>query len=240
MTPEAAVARVGPGRTPRRRGPWRHGLEEAMVARLVTAAERRSRFVARVVAAAALACAAPLRAQEPADGAAAAEDSVWAAVLDSYVVPDTQHLVVRARTREGIEDRSWMAGAATESRIPGIERETGEDFWARNLRPRAIGPLPRTRVSVVLAADATLDSLSRGPDGSDGPQYFWSAFYRRFPGANSLVDFSRVGFNAARTQAVVYVSRSCGGLCGTGQMVLLTRKPDGSWRVARIGHLWVS
>jgi hypothetical protein len=69
---------------------------------------------------------------------------------------------------------------------------------------------------------------------------FWRAFYQRFPRSQGLVTFSRVGFNAARTQAVVLVTRGCGGLCGMGNVVLLDRDPAGRWRVVRSDMLWIS
>ena len=210
-----------------------------MVARRVTAAAPRrwaSRILALAGTGAALSCAAPLRAQGPAPAAPTAEDSVWAAVLDSYAVPDTRYVVVRDRAPEG------NAPAVTESRPRGTEPGTAEDFWKRIQQGRAIGPLPRTRVRVVLASAATLDSLPTGFDPADGeePMRFWRAFYRRFPGSVGLVTFSRVGFNAARTQAVVSVTRMCGGLCGTGEVVLLDRDPAGRWRVVRSDMLWIS
>jgi hypothetical protein len=206
------------------------------VAGLVMAASSRLLSVAAVGAA--LSCAAPLRTQGPAVDAPTVEDSVWAAVLDSYAAPDTQYVVVRDRTPEG------PPPALTESRLVGIQPETAEDFRERNLQRRAIGPLPRTRVRVVLASEATLDSLPTGfdpnPGPGDEPTLFWRTFYRRFPRAVGLVTFSRVGFNAARTQAVVSETRGCGGLCGTGNIVLLDRDPSGRWRVARSAMLWVS
>lgn len=208
---------------------------------------RRSRLVAWVAAAAALACAAPLCAQEPADGAEAAEDSVWVAVLDTSAVPDTQYLVVRARTSKGLRDDGSMDRPLADSRPPRLERETVNDFLERNLRPRAVGPLPDTRVKIVLAVEATLDSITLRSDTSSGwtaasnpVERYWRAFRERFPHARGIMTFSRVGFNAARTQAVVNVSYSCGGLCGKGTIVLLYRDATGRWRVVRTTRMWVS
>lgn len=199
-------------------------------------APRPSRLLTLVMAAGALGCAAPLRAQEPAPRQPTAEDSVWAAVLAADSAPAGRRLVVRARTSS--VGGGPTGGSAAERRPRGIESATVDDFEERNRHDREIGPLPGMRVPIVVASEATLNSLPSAMDGDvDG---YWRAFYRRFPGAAGLVTLSRVGFNAARTQAVVGVSRGCGGLCGTGTVVLLERDPDGHWRVVRNALLWIS
>jgi hypothetical protein len=205
---------------------------------VIASASRRVRLLALTAAAGALGCAAPLRTQARAAATPTAEDSVLAAVLEADSVPAGRRLVVRARTFDASHTGPVQSPAAG-SRPPGIEPETVEDFWERNEHPREIGPLPGIRVPVAFASEATLDSLPSGAAAGDA-DVFWRAFYQRFPGARGLVSFSRVGFNAARTQAVVSVSRGCGGLCGTGTLVLLARNPDGRWRVVGSVLMWVS
>ncbi|HET7459690.1 MAG TPA: hypothetical protein VFJ82_00525 [Longimicrobium sp.] len=166
----------------------------------------------------------------PASGLAA-EDTVWAVVLDSlYVVERTRQLVVYDRTDS-------LASIGT---IPGIESATVHDFWSRSRETRGVGPLPRTRVPVVFVDRATIASLPTGIDPNSSEMPFWRAFYERYPGSSGLISLSRVGFNAARTQAVLNVDRGCGGLCGNGVIVLLTRDAAGRWRVAATRGTWVS
>jgi len=45
---------------------------------------------------------------------------------------------------------------------------------------------------------------------SDG----WDGFYKRFQDSGGFIIVSAVGFNADKTQAIVYSGSSCGMLCG--------------------------
>jgi hypothetical protein len=54
-----------------------------------------------------------------------------------------------------------------------------------------------------------------------------------------IVRFSRVGFNCDHSEAMIYVSESCGSLCGGGWYVLF-RKEDQAWRVSEKYLIWIS
>jgi hypothetical protein len=68
---------------------------------------------------------------------------------------------------------------------------------------------------------------------------FWGNFYEKFPNSSGIIAFSNVGFNQQQDQALVYVARSCGGLCGSGDFVLL-KKINGKWEIANEEGIWVS
>jgi hypothetical protein len=72
-------------------------------------------------------------------------------------------------------------------------------------------------------------------DGAQG----WSKFYEKYPWSSGYWEFSRVGFDNGNREAVVYLGRHCGGLCGTGNLVLL-RKVSGKWVVKNSAMLWIS
>lgn len=68
----------------------------------------------------------------------------------------------------------------------------------------------------------------------------WKSFREKYPKAGGIVTFSRVGFNADRTQALVYRGYQCGGLCGGGNYYLLSRK-NGVWVIdGHVGPSWIS
>ena len=67
----------------------------------------------------------------------------------------------------------------------------------------------------------------------------WRAFYAKYPGSVGYVSLSRVGFNNEADQALVYVGHTCGGLCGTGKLVLL-QKQNGLWGITKELLLWIS
>jgi hypothetical protein len=60
-----------------------------------------------------------------------------------------------------------------------------------------------------------------------------------YPKAESLITFSRVGFNSSQTQALVQVSTWCGLLCGQSKIVFL-QKNKNKWTVARTIRLFIS
>jgi hypothetical protein len=73
--------------------------------------------------------------------------------------------------------------------------------------------------------------------GHDG----WQEFYKAHPHAAGFWTFSRPGFNSDHTEAVLYVTHSCGWLCGTGHLYFLTREsPSAKWTVKNRLFLWIS
>jgi hypothetical protein len=61
----------------------------------------------------------------------------------------------------------------------------------------------------------------------------WKTFYERHPDSSGWIELSAVGFNAAKTVAVVYAGDSCGSLCGGGTFHIL-QKVDGKWIPLRL------
>jgi len=65
------------------------------------------------------------------------------------------------------------------------------------------------------------------------------AFERRHALAPGSVAVSRIGFDASGSQALLYISFSCGSLCGSGTFVLLERDA-GRWKVLKMDEYMVS
>ena len=68
---------------------------------------------------------------------------------------------------------------------------------------------------------------------------WWDEFYRIYPGSRGVLRFSQPAFSQNRAQALVYVSHSCGGLCGTGWLVLLVKNRK-AWQIESQSMLWIS
>ena len=79
---------------------------------------------------------------------------------------------------------------------------------------------------------ATISSIFRGGG-------WWDDFYRKYPNTAGVVHFSNVVLSHDGTNALLYVTHSCDGLCGTGNLVLL-RKTNGRWVVEHREQLWIS
>jgi hypothetical protein len=214
---------------------------------MLVAARGRALLRGAVMLAAAFTAGCGARTDAPAPPAAAptVEDSVWAVVLDSlYVQPSTRRLVVRDSTTRihRRDDRLVPDYVRNFDPVPGIERETVDDFRTRNLRPRAVTALPRTRVPVERVSEATIERFPTGlvRRRTGERMRFWRAFHKRYPDSSGLITLSRVGFNAARTQAVLSVDRNCGGRCADGTIILLARDASGRWRVVHTQGTWMA
>ena len=70
-------------------------------------------------------------------------------------------------------------------------------------------------------------------DSTKGIAPAWDRFFRKYPGSLGLWTFSRIGFNAPRTKAVVSVRFGCGELCALNTDYLL-EKTAGHWRLVPI------
>jgi hypothetical protein len=91
------------------------------------------------------------------------------------------------------------------------------------------GPL---RVKMI--TNAEIDSLfSRCPD--DG----WARFDEEYPGYDGFFRTTRVGFNKERDQSLVFITYSCGSLCGQGTYVLLSRR-ENVWKREKTLIVWIS
>ena len=70
----------------------------------------------------------------------------------------------------------------------------------------------------------------------------WKPFYDRYPDSSGYLQMSAVGFNGARTRALVYMGHQCNNLCGGGSYHLMD-KVKGAWlpaTVSGVGCAWVS
>jgi hypothetical protein len=113
--------------------------------------------------------------------------------------------------------------------------ETIEDYKARNRKPHKLSPRlsVKVRYALVDAGEIAGFFKKNGPAG-------WKDFYSKYPTSGGFITFSRVGFNSDKTQALVYQSRHCGGLCGEGSCLLFVKK-DGAWvEKGIVGGMWMS
>lgn len=67
----------------------------------------------------------------------------------------------------------------------------------------------------------------------------WKDFCKGYPKSSGYWSFSPVGYDTKGSEALVYVGHHCGGLCGTGHLVLLAKEND-RWIVKNRLMLWIS
>jgi len=112
----------------------------------------------------------------------------------------------------------------------GVDENAVADFARRNALPGLACSAPHSRFPIWIlhrAADRSPHTrVKHHPEGSD-----------EFPG---VITVSRAGLSADGRQAVLFVSHSCGFLCGAARLVVLHRDEEGGWRVVHQQLLWVS
>ena len=69
------------------------------------------------------------------------------------------------------------------------------------------------------------------------PNRGWNQINRQYQ-SNWVVEFSEVSFSG--NYAAVYYGYHCGGLCGSGQLLVLEKKESANWVVISTINLWMS
>jgi hypothetical protein len=108
-----------------------------------------------------------------------------------------------------------------------------DDFNSKNEGPHRLSDRFSADKKVVLLLEAeSAEIFNKGG---------WDEFYRRYPRSGGLILLSRVGFNASRDLAFLYVGSSSGPRSGTGCFVLLQKsKANGKWYIVKHIPLWIS
>jgi hypothetical protein len=112
-----------------------------------------------------------------------------------------------------------------------------EDFNRQNASPQRLSANLQLDVPYILVERDRVDRLFN-VDGLGG----WGRFYTLYPNSGGYIEVSAVGFDEAKTRAMVYVAHHCGGLCGAGTYHFL-EKTDEAWRPATLdikNCRWVS
>jgi hypothetical protein len=156
------------------------------------------------------------------------DPAVYRAVLDSMTFPQggnrpTQLVVIDSTLTVQSQDLEL-------DKLPGVDSAAISDFQKRNSESHSLRYLssPELSVPIVLVSRQTLQSFLH-----NGPEPYWSEFYRRYPGSNGSISFSSIGYGADGNVALLVVEQGCGSLCGALSNVVVKRE-RGRWRVAVI------
>jgi hypothetical protein len=114
-----------------------------------------------------------------------------------------------------------------------VASETVTSFRARN---DSSHPIPK---DMNLGSPYTLLTQAVRNQIFSQNQSGWDIFYNRYPQAPGITTLSRVGFNAALDQALVYIGTQSNWLAGAGYYVLL-KKGEAGWSIDQQVMTWVS
>lgn len=185
------------------------------------------------------ACAQPeVEASEPAKGPflTEAETEVYAPIFASMngEPPEGRAFTVVLNSLTALEGVELRLGDPPPSGLPTLSGKTWLDFKHRNTEPVVIPALPAVPEVLGLIHQDTIRSIFSGGVGEG-----WRTFRTRYTAASGFAEVSRVGFSPDSTEALAFVSVSCGELCGSGQYVQL-RRLEGMWNVVGTLLVWIS
>jgi hypothetical protein len=148
------------------------------------------------------------------------------------------------------QHRGYVIMDTTATGVTGVENTTQTlDYVLQNMHSVDSG----TMVSFRSRNDA---AYPISPDMNIGGQYTllsqagrqqifgqnqsgWEIFYERYPQAPGITTLSRVGFNNALDQALVYIGTQSNWLAGSGYYILL-KKLNGAWSIDQRVMTWIS
>lgn len=173
-------------------------------------------------------------------------NAVYVALVDRMLMfEDTEQVVIRAATSgfpvyEDDEMRKsfHVSDSGNEllwRTLPEAAPETLVDYLMKNKSSQHLSRIDGLKIRAVLVGEDDAKALFPEHEFDRA----WTRFYAKYPNSSGLITVSRVGFNRRYDQAVVYVARNCGGLCGAGTYVLLVKK-HGFWTIQNQAGVWVS
>ena len=121
-------------------------------------------------------------------------------------------------TLAAVEDQIQPAGA--------VDPQVLADFREKNAPAHALKDVLALPVPVTFVSQAEIDAL-RAVDGTVD----WGLFNEQYPGADRIYTLSRVGFNAAGDQALVYLGLLSAG--DSGDFYSWLELDDGLWVATR-------
>lgn len=165
------------------------------------------------------------------------EYAVYSAVIGEMIQdrPYVELIVIgdRTSTEDSYTESLESKLKQVEKQMPELEPSTLKDFRVQNENPARLEPRLKLEKRYALVSIEDVAEFFKEGGGQ------WDAFYEKYPQSQGIMQFSRVGFNPAMNQALVYVGNLYANLAGAGGFVMLTRK-NGIWTPGAYVTGWVS
>ena len=120
--------------------------------------------------------------------------------------------------------------------IAEVSVETVDDWTDKNAQSYEWTNDFRLSVATIVLTKAFDQALMQD---AHNPYEYWKRLRSRYPDLVAVYGASRVGFNRARTEAVVLVGFTVGPTGGEGDYILL-KKEAGVWKIAHRLPAWIS
>src|SRR5262249_14309494 len=140
------------------------------------------------------------------------------------------HTIGLTRELEEIDNRigDWLARGT-------VDRSAVEAFKKGATNSTKLDQRFTLPVKYSLVTEEGLKSVFK----SSGLGKEWKAFYKQYPDSPGYIWVSRPGLSSKHDQALLYMARVCGTLCGSGYYVVLS-KTGGEWTVKQKDMIWIS
>jgi hypothetical protein len=163
----------------------------------------------------------------------AEEQSVYAAVLlKLYTAPNYVIMNTSTTSLVGIDNTSSTLDHVLLN-MHGVGAETIQSYRTRNDASYTLRPDLQIGAGYVLLTQIEKTQLfNQNRDG-------WQLFYEKYPDAPGITTLSRVGFNNALDQALVYAGTQSQWLAGAGYYLFLS-KVNGTWTVLQQVMSWIT
>lgn len=119
-----------------------------------------------------------------------------------------------------------------QEKFPTFTSQVMHAWQSRNEKPHTIADRFSFSVGHRLLSKAEIDEAFL-------PSKWWDSFYQHFPDALGYFKLSRVGFDAGRQNAVVYIENSQDGKWGSGYFWILSNE-HGAWVIRGNINVWIS
>jgi hypothetical protein len=178
-----------------------------------------------------VACSSPTPSEQDID---AAEYAVYSSLINTrYVIGEVQLIVIQDQTDSFLEtDPSAESVKYIRDQMPDLDKDTLASFQARNEQSSPLRADLDLNCQYVFIAQGELSAIFENQTG-------WDTFYEQYPKSQGVMTLSRVGFNRAMDQALVYVGNQSYWLAGAGYYVLFV-KENGTWQLAQEVMTWIS
>jgi hypothetical protein len=171
------------------------------------------------------------------------EYAVYSAVLDTkYSVDKPERFVIAVETtslRKGAFTGVCHGRARGKAKKPEVEALTTTDFENKNQDTYRLTDRFASSIPCTLATEDDLRQLFFHERQDEADKGGWRRFRTGYRGACGILAFSRVGFDPAKTEALVYVEHQKDFRDGFGASFVLSRK-EGNWEVRSEVLQWLS
>jgi hypothetical protein len=162
----------------------------------------------------------------PSFDADAEEPVIYSTVINSLSDITASRLLVIVSSTITPFDIEYLLKDYNQQQPPNLLAQTLNDYRRKVQQNHDISlPLDLKNPFEVLSREEHEQIFKDGCSG-------WCEFYKKYPDNAATIALSRIGFNRQGTQALVFMSYGCGGLCGYGGFIML-EKQQGAWRVQK-------